>query len=53
MSKTRAKATKEKPQRPRFSDGKFFHDVPLFDLDMLKPRKSTKVFPKASKSKKG
>lgn len=38
MSKTRAKATKEKPQRPRFSDGKFFHDVPLFDLDMLKPR---------------
>jgi hypothetical protein len=38
MSKTPVKATKEKPRQPRFPDGKFFHDVPLFGLDMLKPR---------------
>jgi hypothetical protein len=40
MSKTSVEATKEKPRQPRFSDGKFFHDVPLFDLDYLKPSRA-------------
>lgn len=47
MPKTHVKATKEKPRQPRFADGKFFHDVPLFDLDYVKPKR----IPKATKSK--
>ena len=51
MSKTPVEATKEKPRQPRFPDGKFFHDIPLFDLDYLKPRKSSKVTSKDAGSK--
>ena len=47
MSKTPVKATKVKSRQPRFADGKFFHDVPLFDLDYLKPKRVRKVTAKS------
>lgn len=47
MPKTRVKATKEKPRQPRFADGKFFHDVPLFDLNYPKPKRAPKITAKS------